>query len=153
MARCNPERIFGRVERTPDGCWLYLGGRSSRGYGVVSVRGRAATAHRLAYLLRVGPIPPGLCVLHRCDTPRCINPEHLFLGTKGENNADRKRKGRNADRRGERNTQAKLTPEQVDDIRSLYTGGSTSQRQLADRFGICQQQVSAIVRGVAWGGT
>lgn len=147
-----PTRIFNRITKSRRGCWLYTGGISASGYGIVSVNNKSVAVHRLSYELRVAPIPRGLCVLHRCDVKHCINPKHLFLGTRGDNNADRKQKGRNADRRGEKNTQAKLTPDGVERIRRSYATGKFSQRELGDIHGISQQQVSAIVTGLQWSG-
>lgn len=75
------------------GCLLWLGHSFDR-YGVLRVRGKYMRAHRFAYERINGPIGAGLCVLHRCDTPMCVNPEHLFLGTQKDNMLDRERKGR-----------------------------------------------------------
>ncbi len=81
----------------PSGCWLWTGPKSGNGYGAVSL-GRGTNgphgAHRIAYLLWVGLIPEGLQVLHHCDTPLCVRPSHLFLGTHADNMADKTRKGR-----------------------------------------------------------
>lgn len=152
MRNCDPARIFARIEQSESGCWLYTGGISSSGYGVLSVKGRSAHAHRVAYEIRCGAIPDGQCVLHRCDVRRCINPDHLFLGTLADNNRDTMNKGRTADRRGEKNTQMKFTDEQVGRMRSMYATRRYSQRQLAAAFGASQQHVSDIVRGVARSG-
>lgn len=150
MRNCDPSRIFSRVLKTDSGCWLYTGGLQSGGYGVVSIKNRSVYAHCLAYRLRVGAIPKGLCVLHKCDVRRCINPKHLFLGTRGENNTDRETKGRSDDRRGERNTQVKLDAKRIARIRRIYRTGKFSQREVGEMFDISQQHVSLIVRGEAW---
>lgn len=143
-------RIFDRIVIDDRGCWLYQGGINSRGYGVVSVKGKSKGTHKVAFELRCGKIPKGKCVLHRCDVRHCINPDHLFLGTLGENNTDRKRKGRNANRRGEQNTQAKLTAKDVAAIRHLATTGRFSHQAIGKMFGIGQQQTSSIISGRAW---
>lgn len=75
------------------GCWLWLGGVDSKGYGKAP-RHTNQGLHRVFYAYHVGEIPPGLCVCHKCDTPRCVNPDHLFLGTQLENAIDKERKGR-----------------------------------------------------------
>jgi len=150
VRNCNPERIFGRVEVSESGCWLYTGGISSGGYGVVSIHNKSTQAHRVAYELRIGPIPKGLCVLHKCDIRRCINPDHLFLGTLGENNTDRERKGRSDDRRGERNPCSKLTADTVRRIRKAHATGTRPQRLIAETFGVTQSHVSAIILRQVW---
>ena len=83
-----------RTKPNEAGCWLWQGARSSKGYGSVRYSGRAIGAHRLSWLLHKGPIPDGLHVLHSCDTPACLNPEHLFLGSNQDNVTDKIAKGR-----------------------------------------------------------
>jgi hypothetical protein len=104
--------LMARTERVND-CLVFTGSKNEDGYGQTG-RGRA---HRLSYELHHGPIPQGMCVLHRCDNPPCINPTHLFLGTMSDNMRDMHAKGRHV-RNGERVNTAKLTAEQVLEIRS-----------------------------------
>lgn len=81
------------------GCWLWLGALFVSGYGWFQRGHRkqpGARANRISWELHRGPIPDGLCVLHRCDNPSCVNPDHLFIGTQLDNIADRDRKGRQA---------------------------------------------------------
>lgn len=91
-------RFWDKVERNEDGCWLWRASTDPRGYGkiVVHVDGEArlSGAHRVSWELANGPIPTGLCVLHRCDTPSCVRPDHLFLGTLADNTKDMYGKGR-----------------------------------------------------------
>lgn len=92
------ERFAAKVHKT-DGCWLWTGATTSTGYGHLTKGGhdgRPVKAHRLAYELANGPIPDGLEVCHHCDTPLCVRPDHLFLGTRRENLGDAMRKGRMA---------------------------------------------------------
>ncbi len=163
VQRTAEDRFWSFVDRRDDGCWQWLGG-TCKGYGTFTVKslGKSFRAHRFAYALAHGAIPDGLHVLHRCDNPPCVNPEHLFLGTHLENVADMVAKGRGAkgDRsgarlhpercpRGERSGMAKLTAAQVDEIRATprRRGG---QHQLALRFGVSDATISMILNGKVW---
>lgn len=100
------------------GCLLWLKGVDDWGYGTIKIDKKMKKAHRVAWALYNGEIPDGLKILHRCDTPPCINPNHLFLGTDQENNDDMVRKGRRVQVYGEDWPQAKLTEDQVLEIRA-----------------------------------
>ena len=78
----------------PDECWLWEKSKSAKGYGQINSGGTMARAHRVAWELSNGPIPKGVCVLHKCDVPICVNPSHLFLGTLKDNFDDAVAKGR-----------------------------------------------------------
>jgi hypothetical protein len=88
------EEVFGGKVRYAGNCWEWTGTRNQKGYGQIASGGCKGMAHRIAWTLANGPIPDGLCVLHRCDNPPCINPAHLWLGTVADNNLDKKIKGR-----------------------------------------------------------
>lgn len=143
------DRLLATVE--PDlnsGCWLWPRGNNGRGYGCLRIDGTQHSAHRHSWRLHNGQIPPDMFVLHRCDTPACVNPAHLFLGTHDANMADMKAKGRADDRRGEKSYAAKLAAEQVVQIRRLR--GVVSQRKLAAHFGISKASIWSIQSKQTW---
>jgi hypothetical protein len=121
-----------------------------QGYGVFKLKNprRNELAHRLAWALTNGPIPPGKHVCHRCDNPACCNPAHLFLGTHAENMADKVAKRRHS--HGETATQAKVKPSDVAFIREAVATRSFRQRELAALFALSEGQISRIVRRVQW---
>jgi hypothetical protein len=137
--------------RGPDDCWPWTGTPTAKGYGQISVgpRGtaRSVRAHRMAYERVHGAIPPGLDVCHTCDNPPCCNPRHLFAGTKAENQADKRRKGRAA--KGEDNRGGgKLTEDDVRAIRIMLD--SATKAAIAARFGVTRQQIDHIASGRQW---
>jgi hypothetical protein len=171
-------RFWRKVDRgSSDGCWLWIGARRGS-YGMFRpTADTQISSHRMAYELANGPIPDGLCVCHRCDNPLCVRPDHLWLGTIGENNADRVAKGRSAtgDRSGPRlhperlrrgpgsypnrrpemyqgtnNKRARLTNEIVTAIRAEYATGTTTQEAIGRKYGISQPHVQQIVSRRIW---
>lgn len=172
------ERFWFRVEKT-ETCWLWRGYTNEAGYGIIIEKNKhRRLTHRFSWELHNGPIPGGLCVLHRCDTPACVNPAHLFLGTHSDNHADMVNKGRhqhgdghyrrldpsrglygdaNPSRQhperlahGENHVNARLTWEQVRSIRREYAAGGTSLRRLAEDHGVAISTVHHVVRGRIW---
>lgn len=143
-----PEERFARlVETEPNsGCWLWTGARQRDGYGVLKVDRKNVAAHRFSWERENGPIPANLCALHKCDTPSCVNPAHLFLGTRGDNARDKAAKGRCHNNRGERNGRSKLTDAQVEVIRERLAIGQTQYRIAAD-YGVAQCTISDIATG------
>ena len=135
----------------PDDCWEWRGAKNRGGYGVVHAGGqprKILKTHRVSWELANGPIPEGMCVLHHCDTPNCVNPRHLFLGTIADNNQDMKNKGRGA--RGEQISQAKLTEQGVHGVRRMLRRG-VSPKVIADKSGVSTSTISLIKLGKRWG--
>lgn len=143
------ERFWDKVEKS-EGCWLWTastGGRS--GYGRILDGGRLVMAHRLSYEWRYGEIPEGMQVLHKCDVPGCVNPDHLFLGNPKTNALDRERKGRSQSPQGVDHPNAKLTEEQVFGIRAALASG-TRVCDLARKYGVGPPAIEKIRDRVRW---
>ena len=141
----------------PDECWEWVGTRNTHGYGMVSFNGKLQSAHRVAWQISNGPIPKGkgnhgTCVLHKCDNPPCVNPAHLFLGTHADNMADMAMKGRRATSglKGEDSGNAKLSTDNVFEIKRLYASGKIMQKHIAERFCVSQNTISRIINGKRW---
>ena len=144
-------RFWDKVDiRGADECWGWMSRSVSDGYGLFKVDGKLVGAHRVSYELMHGAIPEGLCICHTCDNRLCCNSAHLFLGTVADNNSDRKAKGRNANRHGESNTNAKLTEAQVREIRERYAAGGILQRELAQEYGVSRKAISLVVTNKRW---
>ncbi|WP_105133474.1 HNH endonuclease signature motif containing protein [Burkholderia sp. BE12] len=141
------DRFARWTEAIPEsGCLIWMGAITPRGYGEITLGGRAQRAHRIAYQIAHGPIPPGMQVLHRCDVRCCVAPGHLFLGKEIDNVRDMIEKGRRASTAGARNGAAKLTDDQVRAIRSDLR----AQTAVAEAFGIHQSLVSLIRARKRW---
>ena len=147
------QRFTSRITPAANGCHLWTGTRDRKGYGVISVGGTFYKAHRFAWAIAYSDPPPrDLLVCHTCDTPACVNPSHLFLGTPADNSADMVRKGRvnrSPSAVGEKNGAAKLTVEAVRQIRQLRLTGMTQEAR-ALKFGISRGQIQNIDRRIHW---
>jgi len=147
----NVIRFWSKVNKT-NGCWLWLAGKHSYGYGLFYSDGKCVRAHRFAWESVYGPIPDGLFVLHECDNPPCVNPAHLFLGTKRDNRLDCIIKGRNP-KTLNYTKGPKLTREMAMCLRERYLLGGVTITDLAVESGISQAHASAIIGGGAWAST
>jgi hypothetical protein len=142
------ERIEAKVLRIPEaGCWVWMGSSQVRGYGEIISNNRKHLAHRASYEAFVGPIPKGMYVCHACDNVACVNPNHLFLGTQKQNLQDMVNKGRST--WGEKNPQAKLTEQQVKEIKQGFAEGKTDM-ELAKQFNMSRQGINSIRKGKLW---
>lgn len=140
-----PARFWAKVRKL-DGCWEWTGATHRQGYGLIKTMTGMSRAHRVSYELNVGPIGDGLMVRHVCDTPSCVNPAHLLLGTARDNAQDRVVRGRSADRRGEKHPLAKLSRLEVAQIRMPGLTG----KEVAEIFDVSQASVSLIRNNKHW---
>lgn len=136
-------RFWEKVQKT-ETCWLWNGAMLKTGYGSIRVDGKAQRAHRVAYELRVGKIPPGMLLRHSCDTPRCVNPAHLSVGTKRDNTKDALERGLHVC--GENHCRAKISNSGVVAIKEALAAG-VSGRFLAKQFNVNESMISQIKTG------
>jgi hypothetical protein len=131
-------------------CWKWTSTKDRRGYARMKIAGCSPLAHRYSWTLHYGAIPDGLHVLHRCDNPGCVNPHHLFLGSDRDNAADMVSKNRQA--KGIRHPKAKLTEEQVKEIRTRYRNrdNGCTLRSLAWEYGLTCAAIHAVVHEYHW---
>lgn len=147
------DRFWEKVRKSPDpdGCWVWTAGFRGGGYGGFhrSNPPREERAHRSSYSMFVGAIPDGMDVLHRCDRPACVRPDHLFLGTDKDNSDDKHAKGRNVVLVGERNGFSKLTEDDVRSIRRMRAE-RVPLKAVAAQFSVSTTNVKLIVSRRAW---
>lgn len=141
MSQALATRFWNKVEITDLlTCWRWTACTDQYGYGRIQVNRKLRYAHRVAWNLTYGTIPPGQCVCHRCDNPGCVNPNHFFLGTVKENSIDMCRKGR---------ATRKLTDEQILSIRALYKSG-IDYKELSQQFNTGYANIRQIVTRRTW---
>ena len=128
------------------GCWNWTAYKDRDGYGRMRFHGRMRLAHRVSFEVFCAPIPAGMYVLHCCDNPSCVNPDHLFLGTHADNMADKVSKGRQVAFPGASNGSSKLTASDVLAIREA----ACTQRDIAKTFGVSVSLISQIRSRKLW---
>lgn len=147
------DRFWAKVDKgAPGECWLWTGIRTSAGYGSIWTGDGTRLAHRISWELANRASADGLDVRHSCDNPRCVNPEHLSIGSRSENIRDSVIRGRRRCLSGGSNPGAKLSAEQVSEIRSRYRRFShdSNCETLGKEFGVSTMTISRIVRGERW---
>lgn len=151
-AHAAPEvRFWRRVTKT-DTCWIWNGSSSKQGYGRFQIDGKGGPhllAHRFSYTMHNGDIPDGMVVMHKCDNPSCVNPDHLGIGTYKDNMADMRAKGRDRPTgvKGEENPRSKLTEEIVRFIRANPQMG---HKEIADMHGLSPNAIRGVRIGRTW---
>lgn len=144
-------------------CWIWTAYTLYNGYGRFRLNGKTQYSHRVSWEISKGPIPPKICVLHKCDTPACINPDHLFLGTHADNVADKIRKGRGNDGdkngartkpasipRGESRPFSKLSEENIKDIKKLYVRNQFGFKKISKIFDVSPSTIKSIIKQKKW---
>lgn len=147
----NPEDFWKKIDRSggPNACWNWMAGLDRGGYGNANYRGKQYIAHRLAYKLTHGEVPRMLC--HTCDNRRCCNPTHVYAGNPKANRRDQDDRGRRVNHpKGSACVNARLTDEQVVEIRRGYSIGNVIHKELAAKYGVTSGAIRDIVAGVNW---
>lgn len=142
-------RFWSKVDKDSslNGCWLWQGFLNPRGYGIVCINHLNYVSHRMAFVMKNGPIPEKMLCCHRCDNPSCVNPDHIFLGSHADNNLDSCLKMRHT--HGERHSLAKLKDHQVLEIRELCKQ-SKWNKHISIMYGVSHQVISHIRNGRSW---
>jgi len=144
------QRFFSHVKKKKSGCWEWQGHLMAQGYGRCIFDGkRSYLAHRASWVIHKGDIPEGMYVCHKCDNPKCVRPEHLFLGTNEENIKDRTIKKRSNRPFGNTFAPRKLTEKNVLEIREMIKKGFTQQK-IADKFGVARCTIYKIKIKQKW---
>ncbi len=144
------QRFWDKVikEEKENGCWNWTGWFGQNGYGCFKINSAKAMSHRVSFRMNVGEIPKGMLILHKCDNPICIRPDHLFLGTNLDNIRDRHLKGRDA--KGEGHGRSKLNFQTVLEAREKRKKLGLSYRKLAKYFGVSKPAITDAILGRTW---
>jgi hypothetical protein len=144
------ERFLEKTRRNDEtGCLEWTGCKDKKGYGHFRYNGKVIRSHRVSWMIHRGDIPEGLFVCHTCDNPGCVEINHLWIGTDGENLKDMYDKGRR-DQVGENNGCSKLMWEKVEVIRIKYADGGVTMKQLAEEFGVSKSAIYRCINNINW---
>lgn len=143
------ERLLDKVKKQPNGCWEWQAQTTKGNYGRMRVGNKMVLAHRASYVIYKGEFESNLCVCHYCDNPKCVNPDHLFLGTHKDNVRDCIKKGRTNWAKGERTGNTNLTDTQVLAIKAKVDLGF-SRAPVAREFSVSKSTVDRIAQRVCW---
>lgn len=141
-------RFWMKVKSSKDGCWEWIGGCFTRGYGCFSSGRRTRQSHRVSWMIHNGAIPDGMFVCHSCDNPKCVRPSHLFLGTAMDNKRDSINKGRHAI--GSAVTIAKLSEDDVHHICRMLMDETVRYNTVAIKYGVTSRTIILIATGKTW---
>lgn len=142
------KRFHTKYKKCSNGCWEWQDKIQYHGYGEICINKKTVRAHRFSYELFKDKIPKNMCVCHTCDNRKCVNPDHLWIGTNNDNIQDCIRKGRNS--KGEDRYNAKFTKKDVKEIRFLYKLKIFTQKELADIYGTTRNYINGIVLKRTW---
>lgn len=147
------KKIFSNIKYPGNNtdCWIWIGYFNNKGYGNIGLLGKYFLAHRLLYQCYYGPIDSSICVLHKCDNPKCVNPNHLFLGSRSDNIVDMVNKGRQNAQRGSKHCNSKLTEFDVVNIMNGVNNGTyTSIYDIIKAYPVSEVVIRKIFRGLLW---
>lgn len=144
-----PDKTIEAYKDLVEPCWIWTASEHGGGYGGFGIGSKVFLTHVISWIIHNGQKPVGMCVLHRCDNRPCVNPEHLFLGTRITNNLDCLTKGRIV--YGEKNGRAKLTAELVRQARTEYSFGNISFIELGKKYGVNAMTIRPAILGRTWG--
>lgn len=143
------ENFNKKILKLDNGCWQWQGMKDKDGYGKIKVNNKRTSAHRLAMIIAHGSIEENKWVLHKCDNPACVNPDHLYFGNPSQNSMDRENRKRGRPLQGENNGANKLNNLSVLKIRELLK--TAKGKEIADMFGVTPGLVSYIKSRKIWG--